>query len=319
MGDIKKLGLVPTSLSNNGLMGQSIRKIKLTQLVPYANHTFHVSDDDELMRSNVESIRSLGDVAQPVIARPLAADKYEIVSGHRRVRACELAGLTTVSVIVKSLTDEEADKLMSETNQHRIVKPSEKARSYKVWVDADKRQGMRSDLTSPQVEGKSQNAPDLTSPQVEGKSQNDDVYDRCGKAMGISGEQVRRYVRLNYLISDLLEMVDTDKLPFTTAVALSYLKEPEQNELLSILSCGKIKISLAQAEQLKKLSKEDSLTGNAMQAVLSGTALPGQKKDMGFSKKQMKNIRGCFKPGTSVSEMSEIIIKALSMYFENSK
>lgn len=193
-----------------------IQQIELSRLKPFPCHPFQVRDDDA-MQQTVESITNYG-VLVPGIARPLDDGSFEIISGHRRKHACELVGLSTMPVIVRNLSSDEATIIMVDSNlQRENILPSERAKAYKMKMDAIKRQGSRTDLTSPQVAAKFR------------------ADDEVAKDAGISGDTVRRYIRLTELQPALLSMVDEGKIGLTPAVELSYLKPEEQQMLLTAI------------------------------------------------------------------------------------
>ncbi|MDO5392769.1 MAG: ParB/RepB/Spo0J family partition protein [Eubacteriales bacterium] len=219
---------------------KGIREVFLDSLYPFPNHPFKVLDDEK-MEELAESIKQHG-VLVPGIVRLKPSGGYELVSGHRRKRACEIAGLKHMPVIVRDLTDDESTVIMVDSNiQREELLVSEKAFAYKMKYDALKRQGKRTDLTSCQV-GKKLAAEDL------------------GSSTGDSTRQVLRYIHLTELLPKLLEMTDSKKLPFHTAVELSYLKEEEQDNLLQYMDNHEMVPSMKQAQELKKCAKEKGLT-----------------------------------------------------------
>ena len=229
---------------------EKIRTIPIT-LIDSANvHPFQVRDDDEL-RSLMESISQLG-VITPCIARRKGEERYELISGHRRKRACELLGIDTLPIIVRELSEDEAVILMVDSNlQREHILPSEKAFAYKLKLDALKRQGKRSDITSTPLVSKFR------------------AGDFVGKDNGDSREQVRRYIRLTYLIPELLEDVDAGKIALRPAVELSYMTEDEQKDLSYTIDTEEATPSLAQAIQMRKLSKEGKLDLTTIHTILS--------------------------------------------------
>lgn len=227
--------------------------IPIDQIDKFKNHPFHVRDDAE-MEQLVESIKRDAGVLTPTNVRKKDDGRYEMVSGHRRKHACELAGLTEIPAIVEQLSDAEAVIRMVDANlQREKILPSEKAFAYKMKMDALRRQGQRSDLTSGQV------VPKL------GENR---TGDEVGKNEKESYKTVQRYIRLTYLISPLLDMVDEKRLPFMTGVTLSYLSEIEQTALLEVMENESVTPSLQQAEELKKRSKEIGLHGRSIQEIL---------------------------------------------------
>ena len=217
---------------------EQVQQIPIDALHPFTNHPFKVLDDEAMTRT-VESIAQYG-VLAPLIARPRPdGDGYEIISGHRRQYAAKLAGLDTLPVIVRQMSDDAAVILMVDSNlQREHILPSERALAYKMKLEAIKNQGARSDLTSPQVAA---------------KFRSDDAV---AKDQGISGDTVRRYIRLTNLIPELLDMVDEKKISFNPAVELSYLDESQQRDFLEAMEDTQNAPSLSQAQQLKKMAQQ---------------------------------------------------------------
>ena len=227
---------------------ERVQEIPLDQLKPFRNHPFKVRDDQRML-DTVDSIREYG-VLVPAIARPDPEGGYELISGHRRKRGCEMAGLQTMPVIIRDLDDDAAVLVMVDSNiQREELLPSERAFAYKMKLEALKHQGARSDLTSRQVVGKLEMA------------------DVVGQNAGESGRQVQRYIRLTELIPELLDMVDERKLAFNPAVEVSYLKRDEQRMLLEAMDAEQTTPSLSQAQRIKKFSQEGRLTEEAMSAI----------------------------------------------------
>ena len=225
-------------------------EMPLSDLHPFEGHPFKVLDD-ELMEQTVESIKQIG-VVSPLIVRPDPEGGFEILSGHRRLHAAQLAGLETVPVIVKEMDDDAAIIFMVDSNlQRENILPSERAFSYKMKLEAMKHQGERGDLTSAQVGPKSWAA------QV------------VAEEAGDSKSQVKRYIRLTNLIPEILDMVDEKKIAFNPAVELSYLKPSEQKEFLEAMDYAQASPSLSQAQRLKKLSQEGGCTLDAMCEVMN--------------------------------------------------
>ena len=224
---------------------ETITQIPLTELHPFPDHPFRVQDDDS-MKDTVESIKEHG-VLVPIIVRPREEGGYEIVAGHRRKHACELAGLKTMPALVKDIDRDTATIIMVDSNlQREQILPSERAKAYKMKMDALKRQGMRSDLTSPQVAAKFRSD------------------DEVAKADNVSGDTVRRYIRLTELNPQLQQMVDDKKIAITPAVELSYLKPDEQELLLDTIDSEQATPSLSQAQRMKKLSQEGKLNDDTI-------------------------------------------------------
>ena len=227
---------------------EKVMDIPVSELFPFKNHPFKVLDD-EAMRSTVESVREFG-VLVPAIARPCDSG-YEIISGHRRKRACELAGIKVMPVIVRDLDDDSATIIMCDSNlQRENILPSERAAAYKMKLEAIKRQGTRTDLTSMQVAQKLS-------------------VEKIGDDAGISKDQVRRYIRLTELTPELSDMVDNKQIAFNPAVELSYLKPEEQEMLIEAIDSEQATPSLSQAQRLKKFSQEGKLNEESMLAIMS--------------------------------------------------
>lgn len=224
---------------------ERVQEIPLSELHPFEGHPFRVVDDEEMMKT-AESVRAFG-VLTPAIVRPDPDGGYEIISGHRRHRASELAGIETMPVIVREMDDDAAIILMVDANlQRETILPSERAFAYSMKLDAIKHQGERSDLTSRQVVGKLEAA------------------DLVGADSGESGRQVQRYIRLTELIPELLDMVDNGQLKFNPAVELSYLAREEQQDFLSAMDYAQTTPSLSQAQRIKKLAQEGECTLDAI-------------------------------------------------------
>lgn len=229
---------------------EKVVEIPLTELFPFKDHPFKVKDD-EAMLDTAESIKEYG-VLVPAIARPRDEGGYELVAGHRRHRASELAGLETMPVLVRNLDDDAATIIMVDSNlQRENILPSERAFAFKLKLDAIKRQGARTDLTSVQV-GQKLNARDVVA-----------------KEAGASAVQIHRFIRLTELTPELLGMVDDKKIAFNPAVELSYLKPEEQQNLLEAMDMEQATPSLSQAQRLKKFSAEGKCTLEAMCAIMS--------------------------------------------------
>ena len=239
---------------------EHVQMIPLSELHPFEGHPFRVVDDEE-MQKTVESVKQYG-VLTPAIARPDPDGGYEIISGHRRLRASELAGLETLPVIVREMDDDTAIIFMVDSNlQREHILPSERAFAYKMKLDAIKHQGARTDLSQ---EGTSSRV-GMKSPQA---------LELVGKEAGDSRNQVHRYIRLTELIPEIRDMVDEKKIAFNPAVELSYLKPEEQREFLEAMDYAQAAPSLSQAQRLKKLSQEGGCRLDAMCDVMSE-----QKKD----------------------------------------
>ena len=285
-----------TEQDRTGPVTEEIRSIPLAQLQPFKDHPFKVLDDDA-MSETVESVKQIG-VVVPLIARP-TEDGYEIVSGHRRHHAAELAGVDTVPVIVREMDDDSAVIFMVDSNlQRENILPSEKALAYKMKMEAMKRQGERKDL---QVEG--------TSRQVVGKLEAADVI---GQESGESGRQVQRYIRLTNLIPEVLDMVDQKQIAFNPAVELSYLKPEEQQDFLEAIDATQTAPSLSQAQRIKKLSQEGSCTQDAIVDVMS----EAKKPEVGRLTFSTDSLRKYFPKSYTAKQMEETIIRLLEQYMK---
>ena len=270
---------------------ERVQEIPLDQLKPFRNHPFKVRDDQRML-DTVDSIREYG-VLVPAIARPDPEGGYELISGHRRKRGCEMAGLQTMPVIIRDLDDDAAVLVMVDSNiQREELLPSERAFAYKMKLEALKHQGARSDLTSRQVVGTLEMA------------------DVVGQNAGESGRQVQRYIRLTELISELLDMVDERKLAFNPAVEVSYLKRDEQRMLLEAMDAEQTTPSLSQAQRLKKFSQEGRLTEEAMSAIMSEE----KKSDMDKVTLRSDTLRKYFPKSYTPKQMEQTIIKLLDVW-----
>ena len=233
-------------------MADQVISIPLDELHPFPDHPFEIRDDNA-MRETVESVKQYG-VICPAIVRPLGSGGYEIIAGHRRRRACELAGMESMPAIVRDLDNDAATILMVDSNlQREFILPSERARAYQMKMEAIKHQGQRHDLTSGQVGQKLQKKQSLEA-----------IADEAGESV----KQVQRFIRLNKLKPKLLQMVDDKKMGFTPAVEISYLKPQEQEMLLETIDSEQAMPSLSQAQRMKKLSQEGKLTDDSMLAIM---------------------------------------------------
>ena len=268
-----------------------IYEIPLSEIDEFPNHPFHVRLDED-MDQLVESIKERG-IITPVTLRQKPDGRYEIVSGHRRTKACELAGLTTVKAEIKELSRDEAIILMVESNlQRTTILPSEKAFSYKMRLEAMNRQGQRTDLTSRPVVEKLDSA------------------ESVGTAQGDSGRQVQRYIRLTHLIEPLLDLVDSGKIAFRPAVELSYLTEGEQNSLLDSINSEQSTPSLAQALKMKEFSQNGRLNADVILSIMCEQK-PNQKEKISFQSERLKP----FIPKNFTAKQAEdYVIKALEYY-----
>ena len=230
---------------------EQIQRLALSELHPFKDHPFRVLDDDRMM-DTVESVKEYG-VLVPIIARPMPDGGYEIVSGHRRKRACELAGLNEIPAIVRDLDDDEAVIIMVDSNlQRENILPSERAKAYQMKLEAIKHQGERRDLTSDQVGQKLKVA-----------------VERVAENAGESKSQVQRFIRLNNLEPPLIDKVDAGKLAFTPAVELSYLKPEEQQWLDTALENTQQTPSLSQAQRMKRESKQGTLSEQGIMEIMT--------------------------------------------------
>ena len=270
---------------------ERVQEIPLDQLKPFRNHPFKVRDDQRML-DTVDSIREYG-VLVPAIARPDPEGGYELISGHRRKRGCEMAGLQTMPVIIRDLDDDAAVLVMVDSNiQREELLPSERAFAYKMKLEALKHQGARSDLTSSQL-GTKLRADELLAQQA-----------------GESRNQVQRFIRLTELISELLDLVDERKLAFNPAVEVSYLKRDEQRMLLEAMDAEQTTPSLSQAQRLKKFSQEGRLTEEAMSAIMSEE----KKSDMDKVTLRSDTLRRYFPKSYTPKQMEQTIIKLLDVW-----
>lgn len=241
---------------------EKVEEIDINKIADFPNHPFKVQDDDK-MDEMVKSVKQYG-VILPVIVRPKDDGTYEMISGHRRKRACELAGIKQIRCIVKDLSDDQAVILMVDSNiQREEILPSEKAFAYKMKLEALKHQGKRIELEE-----------DPTSTPVVSKLRTNEIL---GNEVGESRENIRRYIRLTYLIPELLEQVDLKRIAFRPAVELSYLSEDNQYVLLNIFEFDEVTPSLSQAIRLKKLEQEGNLTEEKIEEIMQQEK-PNQKE-----------------------------------------
>ena len=271
---------------------EKIQEIPLSELHPFKDHPFKVKDDDAMIET-ADSIKKYG-VLVPAIARPLPDGGYELVAGHRRRRASELAGKETMPVIVRDLDDDAATIIMVDSNlQRENLLPSERAFAYKMKLEAIKHQGARTDLTSVQVEQK--------------LSARDQVAKEAGERSGI---QVMRYVRLTELIPELLDMVDEKKIAFNPAYELSFLKPDEQQMLVETMDYEQATPSLSQAQRMKKFSQEEKLSEDVMLAIMSEE----KKGDLDKVTLSSDTLRKYFPKSYTPAKMQETIIKLLEQW-----
>ena len=269
---------------------EQVQQIPIGELFPFKNHPFKVLDDESMQRT-VESVEQYG-VLSPLIARPRPEGGYEIISGHRRQHAAQLAGLETLPVIVRQMDDDAAVLLMVDSNlQRENILPSERAFAYKMKLEALKNQGARSDLTSVQV------APKLST-------------EKIGEEVGMSKDNVKRYIRLTNLVPELLDMVDEKKIAFNPAVELSYLDESQQRDFLEAMQDTQNAPSLSQAQRLKKLAQEGHFSYDVAFAVM------GEEKKDELDKVVIKNdtLRKYFPRSYTPKQMEDTIIKLLDQW-----
>ena len=275
---------------------ERVQEIPLDQLKPFKNHPFKVRDDQRML-DTVDSIREYG-VLVPAIARPDPEGGYELISGHRRKRGCEMAGLQTMPVIIRDLDDDAAVLVMVDSNiQREELLPSERAFAYKMKLEALKHQGARMDLTSCQVGTKLR------------------ADEKLAESVNESARTVQRFIRLTELIPELLDMVDERKLAFNPAVEVSYLKRDEQRMLLEAMDAEQTTPSLSQAQRLKKFSQEGRLTEEAMSAIMSEE----KKSDMDKVTLRSDTLRKYFPKSYTPKQMEQTIIRLLDVWKQRQK
>lgn len=273
-------------------MTETIKEITLDELHPFPDHPFGVRDD-EAMEQTVESIREYG-ILVPAIARPREEGGYELIAGHRRKHACEIAGIKTMPVIVRDLDRNAAVIIMVDSNlQRENILPSEKAKAYKMKLEAIKRQGARHDLTSTQVAQKLS-------------------VEKVAEEAGTSKDQIRRFIRLNELEPQLMQMVDEGKIGMTPAVEISYLKPDEQKLLIETIDSEQATPSFSQAQRMKRRSQEGKLNDDAMLGIMMEQKKPGNW-DL---KLPMDRIRKYFPRSYTPQRMEETIIKLLENWMK---
>lgn len=260
----------------------------------FPNHPFKVKQD-EAMAEMVDSVRQYG-VLVPALVRPKADGGYEMVAGHRRKCAAMLAGITEMPCIIRNLTDDEATIIMVDSNlQRETILPSEKAFAYKMKLEAMKRQGQRSDLTSAPLE-----------PKLKGSRSNEEL----AASSPDSRSQIQRYIRLTELIPPVLDMVDSGKIAFRPAVELSYLSKEQQQSLYDTMECEDCTPSLAQAIKMKEFSRDGKLTGEVILSIMQEEK-PNQREQFKMPKERISKY---FAPGTPAQKIEDTIIKALELY-----
>lgn len=287
--EIITAGLAGEEVSQ-GTEAEQVVQLKLSELHPFEGHPFQVRDDEE-MQQMVESLSEFG-VLVPLIVRPDPYGGYEILSGHRRHRASELAEKETVPAIIRDLDDDAAIILMCDSNlQRENILPSERAWAFKMKQDAIKHQGKRTDLTSEQV------APKLSTEII-------------GEAAGMSKDTVKRYIRLTNLIPEVMDMVDSKQIAFNPAVELSYLKPGEQKEFLEAMDATQASPSLSQAQRMKKLSQEGSCTLVAMCEIMNEV----KKGELDHVTIRNDVLRKYFPKSYTPKQMEDTIIRLLEQW-----
>lgn len=273
---------------------EQVQQIPLSEIRPFKNHPFKVTDD-ELMQQTIDSIMQVG-VLNPAIIRPAPEGGYEMVAGHRRLHAADLAGLKTIPAIVRNLDDDEAVILMVDSNlQRETISPMERAQAYKMKLEALKHQGKRVDL-----EGKS------TSTQIAQKLS----VEKVAAEAGTSRDQVRRYIRLTELLPEVQKKVDSKEIAFSPAVELSYLTRDEQKQFLDAMDYSQNTPSLSQAQRLKKLSREGKCTKEAMRSIMSEEKKEEQERITLSS----DTLRKYFPRSYTPLQMQQTIIKLLEQW-----
>ena len=272
-----------------------VDELPLDELKPFKNHPFKVIGDEEMERLK-DSIRESG-VLIPALARP-AENGYELISGHRRLAACRALGLSTMPVIVRNLTDEEAVIAMVDSNlQREHILPSEKAFAYKMKYDALKRSPGRPSKNSCQLGAKYRTDQEIAN----------DASD--------SARQIQRYIRLTNLTPDILKLVDEGRIALTPAVELSYLNSHEQNALYQIMDCDEVTPSLSQAQRLRKLSEDYTLTDSGISQIMS--EIKGNQKE--YLKIEAAPLRRYFPPGTTAKQMQTTMLRAMEFYRQHTQ
>lgn len=260
----------------------------------FPNHPFKVKQD-EAMAEMVDSVKQYG-VLVPALVRPKADGGYEMVAGHRRKCAAMLAGITEMPCIIRNLTDDEATIIMVDSNlQRETILPSEKAFAYKMKLEAMKRQGQRSDLTSAPLE-----------PKLKGSRSNEEL----AASSPDSRSQIQRYIRLTELIPPVLDMVDGSKIAFRPAVELSYLSKEQQQSLYDTMECEDCTPSLAQAIKMKEFSRDGKLTEEVILSIMQEEK-PNQREQFKMPKERISKY---FAPGTPAQKIEDTIVKALELY-----
>ena len=296
----RDLGLTPlddlfsTDESRAEAQLEKVVTLNPADISDFPNHPFKVKQD-EAMAEMVDSVRQYG-VLVPALVRPKADGGYEMVAGHRRKCAAMLAGITEMPCIIRNLTDDEATIIMVDSNlQRETILPSEKAFAYKMKLEAMKRQGQRSDLTSAPLE-----------PKLKGSRSNEEL----AASSPDSRSQIQRYIRLTELIPPVLDMVDSGKIAFRPAVELSYLSKEQQQSLYDTMECEDCTPSLAQAIKMKEFSRDGKLTEEVILSIMQEEK-PNQREQFKMPKERISKY---FAPGTPAQKIEDTIIKALELY-----
>lgn len=296
----RDLGLTPlddlfsTDESRAEAQLEKVVTLNPADISDFPNHPFKVKQD-EAMAEMVDSVKQYG-VLVPALVRPKADGGYEMVAGHRRKCAATLAGITEMPCIVRNLTDDEATIIMVDSNlQRETILPSEKAFAYKMKLEAMKRQGQRSDLTSAPLE-----------PKLKGSRSNEEV----AASSPDSRSQIQRFIRLTELIPPVLDMVDSGKIAFRPAVELSYLSKEQQQSLYDTMECEDCTPSLAQAIKMKEFSRDGKLTEEVILSIMQEEK-PNQREQFKMPKERISKY---FAPGTPAQKIEDTIIKALELY-----
>ena len=296
----RDLGMTPlddlfsTDESRAGAQLEKVVTLNPADISDFPNHPFKVKQD-EAMAEMVDSVKLYG-VLAPALVRPKADGGYEMVAGHRRKCAATLAGITEMPCIIRNLTDDEATIIMVDSNlQRETILPSEKAFAYKMKLEAMKRQGQRSDLTSTPLE-----------PKLKGSRSNEEL----AASSPDSRSQIQRYIRLTELIPPVLDMVDSGKIAFRPAVELSYLSKEQQQSLYDTMECEDCTPSLAQAIKMKEFSRDGKLTAEVILSIMQEEK-PNQREQFKMPKERISKY---FAPGMPAQKIEDTIIKALELY-----
>ena len=273
---------------------EKVQNIPLAELYPFPDHPFSVRDDDDIMRETLDSVKARG-ILTPAIARPREGGGYELVSGHRRKRACELAGLDAMPVIVRDMDRDTAIIFMVDSNiQRENISPMEKAKALKMKMEAIRRQGMRSDLTSPNNSAKFRSD------------------DEIGSEMGMSGDTVRNMISLTQLVPELQQMVDDRKIAVTPAYQIAALKPEEQALLVTTIESEQATPSVSQAQRMKKLSQSGKLNEDTMLDIMMEEKKPEADKIVFTS----DTLRKYFPRSYTPKQMQDTIIKLLDQWLK---